>query len=209
MRSFTKRVQNRRDRRTCIISSKCAKCIYENKKTCAQGNKKTGNEETNKKPKDNVQESKEAIEWVYIDAEQSKFAVDGIPVDWDSAPILDAGDVTQINKFLKHTDNIDDVTDAGKRVLKHSSRYVQSVKDSIKNVNDLKSMIKYPEIFTDDAIEHVFLGNSKGGFHYNGLSISKGKILNKVGKPDSNGVYEAFVEINGKQAKKNKNIFPR
>lgn len=436
-----------------IISSKCAKCIYENKNTSAQGNKKTGNEETNKKPKDNDKESKEAIEWVYIDAEQSKFAVDGIPVDWDSAPILDAngnlqvplrqlaeimgwkvtwdeekehaivtsgdftktfmlgfdvyqvknsndtyyqnlqnkvqiingslyvdldgvldctgysyyvngtsyhiksvsevinkvvssniygnydvvasktivddvnsivevskdevlvsliptregwyytvmvpaanqalkgnyydgdfkweglvgeilvgelpivgtiadmrdiiadiqnwewswmhiaqtaidvvglvpiigslkysdeflstarktgkaldaGDVTEINKFLKHTDNIDDVTDAGKRVLKHSSRYVQSVKDSIKNVNDLKSMVKYPEIFTDDAIEHVFLGNSKGGFHYNGLSISKGKILNKVGKPNSNGVYEAFVEINGKQAKKTKTFFP-
>ena len=122
--------------------------------------------------------------------------------------VLDAGSVTKTNKLLKQADNVDDVVDVGKKTLKRSSKYVQSVKDSVKNVNDLKAMTKHPEIFSSDAIEHTFLGNGTGGFHYNGLSISNGKILSIASPPKSNGVYEAFVEINGKKIKKAKTFFP-
>ena len=122
--------------------------------------------------------------------------------------VLDAGSVTKTNKLLKQADNIGDVADVGKKALKRSSKYVQSVKDSVKNVNDLKAMTKHPEIYSTNAIEHAFLGNGAGGFHCNGLSISNGKILSIVSPPKSNGVYEAFVEINGKKIKKAKTFFP-
>ena len=122
--------------------------------------------------------------------------------------VLDAGSVTKTNKLLKQADNIGDVADVGKKALKRSSKYVQSVKDSVKNVNDLKAMTKHPEIYSTNAIEHAFLGNGTGGFHCNGLSISNGKILSIASPPKSNGVYEAFVEINGKKIKKAKTFFP-
>ena len=122
--------------------------------------------------------------------------------------VLDAGSVTKTNKLLKQADNIGDVADVGKKALKRSSKYVQSVKDSVKNVNDLKAMTKHPEIYSTNAIEHAFLGNGAGGFHCNGLSISNGKILSIASPPKSNGVYEAFVEINGKKIKKAKTFFP-
>lgn len=122
--------------------------------------------------------------------------------------VLDAGSVTKTNKLLKQADNIGDVADVGKKTLKRSSKYVQSVKDSVKNVNDLKAMTKHPEIFSSDAIEHTFLGNGTGGFHYNGLSISNGKILKIANSPDSSGVYKAFVEINGQKIEKVKTFFP-
>ena len=122
--------------------------------------------------------------------------------------VLDAGSVTKTNKLLKQADNIGDVADVGKKALKRSSKYVQSAKDSVKNVNDLKAMTKHPEIFSSDAIEHTFLGNGTGGFHYNGLSISNGKILKIANSPDSSGVYKAFVEINGQKIEKAKTFFP-
>ena len=108
--------------------------------------------------------------------------------------VLDASEAAEIKKILKNGDKVDDATEIGKKALKYSDKYVKAAKKSVKNVSDLEAMAKHPEIFSSKAIEHTFLGNGSGGFHYNGLSISNGKILSVATPPNSNGVYEAFVE---------------
>jgi len=57
--------------------------------------------------------------------------------------------------------------------------------------------------FIDGALEHILEGeiNRQGeavGFHYNMLETKKGEIIENTKTPvDSNGVYEAQVEIDG------------
>lgn len=83
-----------------IANGKCTKCIYEKKTTSAQGNKKdnkdTGKNQSNQNKNTGTSQKKETIDWIYIDAEQSKFAVDGDAVDWDSTPILDPNGNLQV-----------------------------------------------------------------------------------------------------------------
>ena len=58
--------------------------------------------------------------------------------------------------------------------------------------------------FTDEAIEHIFLGtiNDEGkasGYHYDGIEDSPGRIVEDTrSEPDSFGVYTARVKVNGK-----------
>lgn len=83
-----------------IANGKCTKCIYEKKATSAQGNKKdnkdTVKNQSNQNKNTGKSQKKETIDWIYIDAEQSKFAVDGDAVDWDSTPILDPNGNLQV-----------------------------------------------------------------------------------------------------------------
>lgn len=83
-----------------IANGKCTKCIYEKKTTSAQENKKdnkeTGKNQSNQNKNIGTSQKKETIDWIYIDAEQSKFAVDGNAVDWDSTPILDPNGNLQV-----------------------------------------------------------------------------------------------------------------
>lgn len=83
-----------------IANGKCTKCIYEKKTTSAQGNKKdnkdTGKNQSNQNKNTGTSQKKETIDWIYIDAEQSKFAVNGNAVDWDSTPILDPNGNLQV-----------------------------------------------------------------------------------------------------------------
>lgn len=67
---------------------------------------------------------------------------------------------------------------------------------------DLKSL-KHTEHFSRKLIEHIFMGtiNSKGnatGYHYDGIIDSPGQIIEGTkGESDSNGVYNAEVEVDG------------
>ena len=83
-----------------IANGKCTKCIYEKKTTSAQENKKdnkeTGKNQSNQNKNTGTSQKKETIDWIYIDAEQSKFAVNGNAVDWDSTPILDPNGNLQV-----------------------------------------------------------------------------------------------------------------
>ncbi len=83
-----------------IANGKCTKCIYEKKTTSAQENKKdnkeTGKDQSNQNKNTGTSQKKETIDWIYIDAEQSKFAVNGNAVDWDSTPILDPNGNLQV-----------------------------------------------------------------------------------------------------------------
>ena len=137
-----------------------------------------------------------------------KYSDDLMATARKTGKVLDASEAAEIKKILKNGDKVDDATEIGKKALKYSDKYVKAAKKSVKNVSDLEAMAKHPEIFSSKAIEHTFLGNGSGGFHYNGLSISNGKILSVATPPNSNGVYEAFVEINGKKIKNAKTFFP-
>ncbi len=59
------------------------------------------------------------------------------------------------------------------------------------------------EIFLPSAIEHIFIGtiNKKGnatGYHYDAIEDSAGEIIEGTkSMPDSNGVYEGKVKVNG------------
>jgi len=66
--------------------------------------------------------------------------------------------------------------------------------------------------FREGALEHILEGeiNRQGeavGFHYEGLSTAKGKVVEGTRTdPDTNGVYEAEVEIDGIKKSGNKGI---
>lgn len=71
--------------------------------------------------------------------------------------------------------------------------------NGIESIHDLKNT----DIFTDKALNHIFIGeiNKKGlatGYHYDGLEDTVGKIIKGTeSKPNKFGVYEAKVEVNG------------
>ena len=58
-------------------------------------------------------------------------------------------------------------------------------------------------------MEHVFKGTKDGGFHYEGLSDATSKVIEITKFPDTNGVYEAMVEVGGKVKKQPSTFFPK
>ena len=54
------------------------------------------------------------------------------------------------------------------------------------------------EHFRDSAVEHIFEGSETGGYHYEGIEGSRGKVISGTeSAPNEYGVYEAQVEIDG------------
>ena len=89
-------------------------------------------------------------------------------------------------------------------MLKHADEVVVS-----KNLDDVAKAVKHPEIFSENTLQHIFLGNKTGGFHYEGLSDATSKVVQIMKAPDANGVYQAMVEIGGKVKKTPSTFFPK
>ena len=80
-------------------NSKCTKCIYEEKTLSAEKEKQNQtNQKVSKKQSksDKIEESIEPIEWIYIDANNKKFAVNGETINWQEAPIQDPNGNLQV-----------------------------------------------------------------------------------------------------------------
>ena len=93
-------------------------------------------------------------------------------------------------------------------VLKHADEVGGVTKAVSKNFDDVAKAVKHSEIFKDDTLKHIFLGNKTGGFHYEGLSDATSKVVQITKAPNANGVYEAIVEIGGKKFKPS-TFFPK
>ena len=93
-------------------------------------------------------------------------------------------------------------------MLKHADEVGGVTKVVSKNLDDVAKAVKHPEIFTENTLQHIFLGNKTGGFHYEGLSDATSKVVQITKAPDANGVYEAIVEIGGKKSKPS-TFFPK
>ena len=91
----------------------CTKCLYEEKAKATDTKKETSKEQTPKQnnnqkgsstkkenqSKENLETKPEEdpIEWIYIDANKNRFAVNGEEsIEWDAAPILDANGNLQV-----------------------------------------------------------------------------------------------------------------
>ena len=91
----------------------CTKCLYEEKAKAIDTKKETSKEQTPKQnnnqkgsntkkenqSKENLETKPEEapIEWIYIDANKNRFAVNGEEsIEWDAAPILDANGNLQV-----------------------------------------------------------------------------------------------------------------
>ncbi len=80
---------------------------------------------------------------------------------------------------------------------------------------DLENL-EHTEYFTDDSIEHIFLGevsrNTAKGYHYDGISDSPGEIIESTrSELDEHGVYTAKVMVDGYKKKSNNgysSLFP-
>ena len=94
-------------------------------------------------------------------------------------------------------------------MLKHADEVGGVTKVVSKNLDDVAKAVKHPEIFTENTLQHIFLGNKTGGFHYEGLSDATSKVVQITKAPDANGVYEAIVEIGGKTKKSPSTFFPK
>ena len=69
--------------------------------------------------------------------------------------------------------------------------------------------VEHPEYFKEGALEHIFKGNTSGGFHYEGLSDANGKVVKIVTPPNEQGIYRAIVEIDGKVKAAPSTFFPK
>ena len=94
-------------------------------------------------------------------------------------------------------------------VLKHADEVGGVTKVVSKNLDDVAKAVKHPEIFSENTLQHIFLGNKTGGFHYEGLSDATSKVVQITKAPDANGVYQAMVEIGGKAKKTPSTFFPK
>ena len=94
-------------------------------------------------------------------------------------------------------------------VLKHADEVGGVTKVVSKNLDDVAKAVKHPEIFSENTLQHIFLGNKTGGFHYEGLSDATSKVVQITKAPDANGVYQAMVEIGGKVKKTPSTFFPK
>ena len=125
-----------------------------------------------------------------------------------------AGDI--LSSALKHADDASGIASKSdelaevvqKAVLKHADEVGGVTKVVSKNLDDVAKAVKHPEIFSENTLQHIFLGNKTGGFHYEGLSDATSKVVQITKAPDANGVYEAIVEIGGKKAKPS-TFFPK
>ena len=125
-----------------------------------------------------------------------------------------AGDI--LSSALKHADDASGIASKSdelaevvqKAVLKHADEVGGVTKVVSKNLDDVAKAVKHPEIFTENTLQHIFLGNKTGGFHYEGLSDATSKVVQITKAPNANGVYEAIVEIGGKKAKPS-TFFPK
>ena len=125
-----------------------------------------------------------------------------------------AGDI--LSSALKHADDASGIASKSdelaevvqKAVLKHADEVGDVTKAVSKNFDDVAKAVKHPEIFKDDTLKHIFLGNKTGGFHYEGLSDATSKVVQITKAPNANGVYEAIVEIGGKKFKPS-TFFPK
>ena len=94
-------------------------------------------------------------------------------------------------------------------MLKHADEVGGVTKVVSKNLDDVAKAVKHPEIFSENTLQHIFLGNKTGGFHYEGLSDATSKVVQITKAPDANGVYQAMVEIGGKVKKTPSTFFPK
>ena len=125
-----------------------------------------------------------------------------------------AGDI--LSSALKHADDASGIASKSdelaevvqKAVLKHADEVGGVTKVVSKNLDDVAKAVKHPEIFSENTLQHIFLGNKTGGFHYEGLSDATSKVVQITKAPDANGVYEAIVEIGGKKVKPS-TFFPK
>ena len=98
-----------------------------------------------------------------------------------------------------------------KNVLVHNACWVEPPGNgkgsgTVANEGNLKS----DTIFSENALEHIFHGNINGrgrpsGYHHE--NINSEATLSNISKPDKFGVYEAIIELNGKQ--KFSTFFPK
>ena len=94
-------------------------------------------------------------------------------------------------------------------VLKHADEVGGVTKVVSKNLDDVAKAVKHPEIFSENTLQHIFLENKTGGFHYEGLSDATSKVVQITKAPNANGVYQAMVEIGGKVKKTPSTFFPK
>ena len=126
-----------------------------------------------------------------------------------------AGDI--LSSALKHADDASGIASKSdelaevvqKAVLKHADEVGGVTKVVSKNLDDVAKAVKHPEIFSENTLQHIFLGNKTGGFHYEGLSDATSKVVQITKAPDANGVYQAMVEIGGKAKKTPSTFFPK
>ena len=112
--------------------------------------------------------------------------------------VADAGKVGSV--VLNNAD------DLSKASLQAASKSVIGSVDDVGKVaskmDDLYKGLKGTENFSDDLVEHLFSGQVKKGkakgFHYEGVGDAKGKVVQVTKPENSYGVYEAWVEVNGK-----------
>ena len=126
-----------------------------------------------------------------------------------------AGDI--LSSALKHADDASGIASKSdelaevvqKAVLKHADEVGGVTKVVSKNLDDVAKAVKHPEIFSENTLQHIFLGNKTGGFHYEGLSDATSKVVQITKAPNANGVYQAMVEIGGKVKKTPSTFFPK
>lgn len=105
----------------------------------------------------------------------------------------------------KHSDEIASAVE--KVIIKNADEVADATTVVIKNLDDLKAAVKNPDIFNENALEHIFKGNKTGGFHYEGLEDAVGEVIEVTRKPNAQGVYEVAVQI-GKNTKTS-TFFPK
>ncbi|MBQ9267563.1 MAG: EndoU domain-containing protein [Clostridia bacterium] len=80
---------------------------------------------------------------------------------------------------------------------------------SMKTVADIEKVAAKTGHYTDNAVEHIFSGNASGGYHYEGLRNTAGKVTQITKAPNAYGVYEAKVSINGASKVTRSTFFPK
>lgn len=72
---------------------------------------------------------------------------------------------------------------------------------SSKSISNLQNIDNFKQGTSSNALNHIFEGEIiKGkatGFHYEGVSGSKGKVIGNIDPPNQHGVYRANVEVDG------------
>lgn len=112
----------------------------------------------------------------------------------------DAGKVADGSKNTgKAMDTFGDTTKGSGKIADSAKTYDKSVLDSLDNTDNFK----------ESTIEHIFEGNNSGGYHYNQIDDSSGKIIEGTQTPaNSFGAYNASVEINGVPKNQISTFFP-
>ena len=146
-------------------------------------------------------------------ADEASIVAKGIRLSDEASDAL-AVAVKNADELGDSTKHSDELGEAIKDALnKHADSIEGAVVDvtttGIKNLDDLKTVVKNPEIFSENALEHIFKGNNTGGFHYEGLEDAVGEVIEVTKKPNAQGVYEARVTINGKTKSSLNTFFPK